>query len=82
MGRTVVVITAPGHATLLRSRYLVRQVAEHWGALGVRFVVTTSASHAPAGEMAWLHLDLSDVAQHLARNRPALSYTDAIRGAC
>jgi hypothetical protein len=62
VGRTVVVITAPGHATLLRSRYLVRQVAEHWGALGVRFVVTTSASHAPAGEMAWLHLDLSDVA--------------------
>jgi hypothetical protein len=73
---TIVVITAPGHPTLLESEYVVRHVAEHWHKRGVRFVLTIGPDAAPAGDIAWQHLDVTRVAP--AYQRLVASYPAAI----
>lgn len=59
MPATVVLITVPGHPTLLTSGYLVRHIADRWRERGVNFEITTDPAVAPAGDLAWLHLDVT-----------------------
>lgn len=61
MRGTVVVITTPGHPTLLQSGYLVRHVVDHWSRLGIQFVLTTDPGVAPEGDVGWQHLDVTEV---------------------
>lgn len=61
MPTTVIVVTAPGHPTLLQSDYVVRHVADYWTKRGVRFELVTSPRTAPPGDIAWQHLDVTEV---------------------
>lgn len=67
MGATVVVVTAHGHPTLLESGYLVRHVAEHWRARGVRFLLAVGPHGAPPGDVGWQHLDATRVGRAYQR---------------
>lgn len=79
MRATVVVITGPGHPTLLESGYLIRHVAAYWRERGVRFELTTDPGVAPRGDIAWQHLDVTSVGA--AYRRLAARYPVVINGA-
>lgn len=79
MRATVVVFTAPGHPTLLQSRYLVRHVADHWRERGVNFELTTDPRVAPKGDIAWQHLDVTEVG--VPYRKLAARYPFVINGA-
>ncbi|MBI5949470.1 MAG: hypothetical protein HY875_15125 [Chloroflexi bacterium] len=78
MRAKVVVITAPGHPTLLQSGYLVRHVAEYWRERGVDFELTTNPTATPGGDIAWLHLDVTKVGD--AYRRAAARFPVVING--
>lgn len=61
MQAKVVVITGPGHPTLLESKYAVRYIAAYWRPLGVEFAMTTDPKTAPEGDIGWQHLDVTRV---------------------
>ncbi len=64
---TVVVVTGPGHPRLFSSEYIVRHVADYWRERGVRFELTTNPNHAPAADIAWQHLDVTNVGGEFRR---------------
>ena len=64
---TVVVVTGPGHPELFRSDYIVRHVVDYWRVRGVRFELTTNPKVAPQGDIAWQHLDVTNVDRSFRR---------------